>query len=45
MVIKPDDQVLDYFIYIGKRERFLKEVERFITGYAFWAHKIRRTLW
>jgi hypothetical protein len=41
MIVKPDDQVLDYFIYQGKINRAIKDVERFQNGYQFWMTRKR----
>jgi len=43
MIIKPDDQVLDYFLYQKRMIEPRKDVERFLTGYQFWVNQMRST--
>jgi hypothetical protein len=40
--IKPDDQVLDWLIYQNKISAFRKDVDKFLTGYQFWASTHKR---
>jgi hypothetical protein len=35
-MIRPDDQVFDYFIYRNRIDKARNDVERFTTGYQFW---------
>lgn len=38
---KPDDQVIDYFIYRNKVDKAMIDIKRFITGYQFWYSKFK----
>ena len=35
-MIRPDDQALDYFIYRGKVDKSIIDVEKFENGYQYW---------
>ena len=41
-MINPDDQVLDYFVYLSKTHQARADVEKFETGYKVWLLQSRR---
>jgi hypothetical protein len=44
MIIHPDDQILDYFVYLARTERARGDIEKFENGYRYWQYRIRKTL-